>query len=143
MKTSDWPFRLLGRRNARRSKLNNVMTLLVKKSHPLDTRPFSTPMLTLTHQLSSGRSTALTRNSCVLPPTCCILRLLPKNEAFRSITGAITDPSELENAQMKLFYITQSESFPTETRNLRKNSPFSSSSKIPFHRTTRITSGNR
>ena len=59
-----------------------------------------------------------------------ILRLLPKNEAYRSITGAITDPSELENAQMKLVYTTQSESFPTEERNLIKNSPLSSSSKI-------------
>ena len=31
---------------------------------------------------------------------------------------------------MKLFYTTQSESFPTEKRNLLKNSPLSSSSKI-------------
>ena len=31
---------------------------------------------------------------------------------------------------MKLFYTTQSKSFPTEKRNLLKNSPFSSSSKI-------------
>ena len=58
------------------------------------------------------------------------MRLLPKNEAYRSITGAITDPSELENAQLKLFYITQSESFPTEKKNLLKNSPLGSSSKI-------------
>ena len=59
-----------------------------------------------------------------------ILRLLPKNEVYRSIAGAITHPSELENAQMKLFYITQSDSFPTAKRNLLKNSPLSSSSKL-------------
>ena len=63
---------LLGRRNTLRSKLNIGKTLLVKKSHLLETRPSSTPMQALAHQISSGRSTALTRNFGVLLPTICI-----------------------------------------------------------------------
>ena len=62
----------LGRRNTRRSKLNNGLTFLVTESYSLEARPFSTPMLASTHQLSSGRSTALMRNSCVLPLTSCV-----------------------------------------------------------------------
>ena len=36
-----------------------------------------------------------------------LMRLIPKKEAYRSETGTITDPSELENAQTKLFYLVQ------------------------------------
>ena len=59
-----------------------------------------------------------------------ILRFLPKNKTYRSVRGAITDPSELEKAQIKIIDIVQSEFFPTEKKNLLKNSPLSSSSKI-------------
>ena len=59
-----------------------------------------------------------------------ILRFLPKNEAYSSITGAITFASELKIAQMKIFFVTQSECFSTETNNLLKTSPLSSSSII-------------
>ena len=59
-----------------------------------------------------------------------LVRLIPKNEAYRSGTGTITDPSELENAQTKLFYLAQSESFPIEKKLLLKNSPLSRSSKL-------------
>ena len=109
------------------------MTLLVTKSHPLEARTFSTPMQALAYQFSSCRSTALTRSFCVLLPTSCasfFLRPLPKNEAYRSITSAITDPSELDNAQTKLFHIVQFESFPTEKKKLLKNSPLGSSSRL-------------
>ena len=33
------------------------------------------------------------------------LGLLSKNEAYRSISGSITDPQELEYAQRSLFYL--------------------------------------
>ena len=59
-----------------------------------------------------------------------LMRLIPKNETYRSVTGTITDPSELENAQTKLFYLAQSESFPREKKLLLKNSPLSRSSKL-------------
>ena len=59
-----------------------------------------------------------------------LMRLIPKNEAYRSKTCTITDPSELENAQTKLFCLAQSESFPIEKKLLLKNSPLSRSSKL-------------
>ena len=59
-----------------------------------------------------------------------LIRLIPKNEAYRSETDLISDPSKLENAQTKLFYLTQSESFPIEKTLLLKNSPLSRSSKL-------------
>ena len=52
-----------------------------------------------------------------------LMRLIPKNEAYGSETGIIADPSELENAQTKLFYMAQLESFPIEKKLLLKNSP--------------------
>ena len=59
-----------------------------------------------------------------------LMRLIPKTEAYRSETGTITDPSELENAQMKLFYLAQLESFPIEKTLLLKNFPLSRSSNF-------------
>ena len=59
-----------------------------------------------------------------------LMRLIPKNEAYRSETGTIADPSELENAQTKLFYLVQLESFPIEKKLLLKNSPLSGTSKL-------------
>ena len=59
-----------------------------------------------------------------------LMRLIPKNEAYRSETGTITDPSELETAQMKLFYLAQLEFFPIEKKLLLKNFPLSRSSKL-------------
>ena len=125
LKTSDWPFRP-----------SEHLSFKVKQRNDTSSD----------ERLSFGGETVLNANAGIntstfewqkyssyeklLRVTAYILRLLPKNEAYRSITGAITDPSELESAQMKLFCFTQSESFPTEKRNLLKNSPFSSSSKI-------------
>ena len=59
-----------------------------------------------------------------------ILRLLPKNELYRSDSGIITDPIKLQNAQMRLFYLTQQESFPVELKCLLKQYPVCNSSKI-------------
>ena len=58
------------------------------------------------------------------------LRLLPQNEGYRSISGSVTDPQELENAQGRLFYLVQHEFFPTEKTSLLKGSPLNSTSKI-------------
>ena len=57
------------------------------------------------------------------------MRLLPKTEFYRSDSGLITDPSELQNAQMILFYLIQQESFPVEMKCLLKQYPVSNSSK--------------
>ena len=56
------------------------------------------------------------------------LRLLPKNEGYRSDCGQINDPNELRNYQMRLFYLIQQESFPIETKCLLRQSPVSNSS---------------
>ena len=59
-----------------------------------------------------------------------LMPIIPNNEAYRSATGAIKDPSELENSQTKLFYVAQLESVPIEKKLLMKNSPLNSSSKF-------------
>ena len=59
-----------------------------------------------------------------------LMCLIPKNKAYRSETGTITDPSELDNAQTKLFYLVQLESFPMEKKLLLKTFPLSGSSKL-------------
>ena len=59
-----------------------------------------------------------------------MLRLLPQNEVFRTATGSIADPMELTNAQQKLFYLTQEESFPMEKKSLLNQAPISASSKL-------------
>ena len=42
------------------------------------------------------------------------LRLSPRYRHFRSINGKIEDPSELENAEKKLFYLSQVDSFAND-----------------------------
>ena len=80
-----------------------------------------------TYQLSSCISLAF------LGVVVYLVRLIPKNEAYRSETGTINDPSELENAQTKPFYPVQLESFPIEKKLLLKNSTLGGSSKLlPF-----------
>ena len=59
-----------------------------------------------------------------------VLRLLSKSTFYRSDSGLITDPSELQNAQMRLFYLIQQESFSVEMMCLLKQSPVSNSSKL-------------
>ena len=39
-----------------------------------------------------------------------VLPLLPKNSEYRTYTGAIVDPAELETAEQRLFYLTHAES---------------------------------
>ena len=58
-----------------------------------------------------------------------MLRLLDKNSLYGCPTVAITDPAELEHAEQQLFYIVQSESFPSEKSNLPKSSPLTRTSK--------------
>ena len=57
-----------------------------------------------------------------------ILRISLKFSCNRTKTRAITDPVELENAEQKLFFLVQSESFTNVTENLLKSCP---SSKPP------------
>ena len=58
------------------------------------------------------------------------MRLLPKNETYRSTLGSFTDPQELDIAQRRLFYHVQQESFPTEKKSQLKRSSLSSASKL-------------
>ena len=46
------------------------------------------------------------------------LRLLPRNESKRTDNGFITDPAEFDDAQQRLFYLVQLESFNTEQKML-------------------------
>ena len=125
LKTSDWPFR---------PSENSSFKVKQRKEASSREKPSFGDETVLNTNAGISTSTfewqKYSSYEKLLRVAAYILRLLPKNEAYRSITGAITDPSELENAQMKLFYFTQSESFPTEKRNLLKNSPLSISSKI-------------
>ena len=59
-----------------------------------------------------------------------VLRLSPKNRDYRTITGAIMDPAELENAEQRLFYLSQAESFHVEKSSLLKSTPLSKTSNF-------------
>ena len=91
------------------------MTLLATKSHLFETRPFSTPTQALTHQLSSGRSTALTGNFCMSPPTSCAFYQRTRHTAPLSVPL----PTRVRSKMPKSNYSI-----------LRNPSPLSSSSKI-------------
>ena len=52
-----------------------------------------------------------------------MLRLLLKSNLYKSETGGISDTAELENAELHLFYLVQTEPFPTEKSNLFSSSP--------------------
>ena len=45
-----------------------------------------------------------------------MLQLLANNESKRTDTGFITDPTELDNAQQRMFHLVQLESFNTEKK---------------------------
>ena len=58
-----------------------------------------------------------------------VLRLLSRNRDYRTNSGVFTDPAELEYSK-RLLYLTQTESFQAEKRNLLKSTPLSKTSKI-------------
>ena len=127
LKTSDWPFR---------PSEHSLFKVKQRNDTSSDGKPSFGDETVFNANAGINTSTfewqKYSSYEKLLRVTAYILRLLPKNEAYRSITGAITNPSELENAQSKLFYITQSESFFTEKKNLLKNSPLSSSKILQF-----------
>ena len=51
----------------------------------------------------------------------CGLWLLPKHAGYHSLDGSITDPTELDEAELHLQYLVQRESFETEKRDLLDN----------------------
>ena len=118
LKTSDWPFRP-SKHSSIKVKQRNDTSSEEKPSFGSET------FLNANAGISTSTFEWQKYSSYekLLRVSAYILRLLPKNEAYRSITGAITDPSELENAQTKLFHNAQSESFPTEKKNLLKTPP--------------------
>ena len=59
-----------------------------------------------------------------------VLRLLSKNRDYRTNSGVVIDPAELENSEQRLLYLTQAESFQAEKSNLLKSIPLSKTSKI-------------
>ena len=62
--------------------------------------------------------------------TAYMLRLLLKSNLYKSKTGGITDPAELEIAELHLFYLVQTDFFAREKSNLFKSSSLSGKSKI-------------
>ena len=58
------------------------------------------------------------------------VRLLSKNRVYRTNSGVIIDPAELENPEQRLLYLTQAESFHAEKSNLLKPIPLGKTSKI-------------
>ena len=62
-----------------------------------------------------------------------VLRLLPKNSAYRNFHGSFTDPTELDEAERHLQYLVQRESFETERKDLLKQNSVKRSSRIVPH----------
>ena len=74
-------------------------------------------------------------SSCqkLLRITAYALRLLRSHECYRNADGSIIDPTELDEAERHLQYLTQGESFNAERKDLLENKPVKRSSRIaPF-----------
>ena len=125
LKTSDWPFKL-----SEPSKFKPKTDITDQSTE----KPSLKTQIALSSNADINASTfewhKYSSFEKLLRVVAYLMRLIPKNEAYRSQTGLISDPSELENAQTKLFYLAQSESFPIEKKLLLKKSPLSRSSKL-------------
>ena len=106
LKTNKWPF-----------KPSEDFRLKVKQVKPDPTHELvaeSSSMLSGTHVAIA--KTFEWQKYCsyekLLRIAAYVLRLLPKNSEYRTNTGAIVGPTELENAEQHLFNIVQTESFP-------------------------------
>ena len=125
LKTSEWPFKLSEPPKFKlKPDLNDQST---EKPSPKNEIVLSSNVDINTSTFEWHKYSSFEK---LLRDVAYLMRLIPKNEAYRSETGTNTDPSELENAQMKLFYLAQLESFPIEKKLLLKNFPLSRSSKL-------------
>ena len=64
-----------------------------------------------------------------------LLRWLPSHKHFRSSILEITDPSEMDNAEQKLIYLSQGETFPSELKLLRAGKVITRNSRIAKYST--------
>ena len=124
--TPDWPFQLS--EEILKGKLKNfdsieVNTEPVHHETTANTASVAFNLLTLEWQMYSSYEK-------LLRLVAYILRISPKFSGYRTKTGAITDPIELESADQKLFLLIQSESFPNEAKSLLKSCPLSKPSII-------------
>ena len=115
--TPDWPFQLS--EEILKGKLKNfdsieVNTEPVHQETTANTASVAFNVLTLEWQKYSSYEK-------LLRLVAYILRISPKFSGYRTKTGAITDPIELESAEQKLFLLIQSELFPNETKSLLKS----------------------
>ena len=127
LKTSDFPFKP-PEEFRQKIKLNNgahSTKVNETKEHQCTTITATVTEITTTFKWQKYSS-----YEKVLRIVAYMLRLLPKNESKRTDNGLITDPTELDNAQQRLFYLVQLESFNTEKKCLLKSLPLSKSSKI-------------
>ena len=108
LKTSDWPLRPSEDSSIKVKQRNDTSSEEEPPFRDETVLSANAGISTSTFERQNYRS-----DEKLLRVAAYIFRLLPRNEAFRSITGAITDASELKSARMKIFYITQSESFST------------------------------
>ena len=128
LRTHDWPFK-----PPKQVELN----LKAKKSDTTHSEQKTSKILTALSATVIDIATTLewqkySSYEKLLRVVAYILRLLPKNEGYRSDSGLVTDPIEKRNAEMRLFYRIQQESFPAELRCLLKQSPVSNSTPLNF-----------
>ena len=126
LRTNDWPFKPADDflKKIKSCKLDSVL------ESDLDQTGTVTLTATVTTTASTFEWQKYSSYEKLLRIVVYMLRLLPKYSANRTDCGLITDPAELELAEQKLFYLTQTESFPTERKNLLKSSPLNKSSKL-------------
>ena len=127
LKTSDFPFKL-PEEFGQKVKLNkgaDSNKVIKTKEHQC-----TTITATVTEIATTFKWQKYSSYEKLLRIVAYMLRLLPKNESKRTDTGFITDPTELDNAQQRLFHLVQLESFNTEKKCVLKSLPLSKSSKI-------------
>ena len=107
LRTPDWPFKAS----------ENLQLKLKSRKGVLQPDTEIIPTTTLVATKATIASTFEWQNYSsyekLLRIVACMLRLLPKNSHYRSKTGAIAEPVELHNAELRLLTPAQKEPFPT------------------------------
>ena len=127
LKTSDWPFKPSSDilEKIKHKKLNTESEQLESVSP--ETATLSAHVTTNASTLEWQKYSSYEK---LLRIVAYMLRIVPKFRGNRTDSGSITDPDELAQAEQKLFYLAQNESFPSEIKSLLKSSPVSKSSPL-------------
>ena len=111
LKTSDFPFKLPDHFRQKFNKRTNSTEVIKTKDYQSTSYSATATEIATTFEWEKYSSYDKLRRILAY-----MLQLLANNESKRTDTGFITDPTELDNAQQRMFHLVQLESFNTEKK---------------------------